>query len=841
MVRKQLSVASRQLSVKTAVWLSLLLLATGHWQPATALPQQPQTSDVSNTPPLFSANAKYANGVAPGYWPTKGGGLTLNLSAGTAVCGSPPLSAYYSGGTLSLPANKTNYIYIMSAGLGLQPTTVTATPSGTGGSLAAGSYQVSVTYVNPSGETLWANEATVTTSGTTSKITVTSPAAYLNATGYNVYVSAVNGASGSETKQNSPPVGLGTNYGVTSVSNGSALPEIADTTACAPWYTNTVNANLGYSGFPQGQRPIAVVTTGASAITAIIDVRTWFDATSAMDSGNQVFNVMAYGAVGDGMADDTAAIQAAINAAMDWLGGVIYFPGGTYRITSGLTWKIAALEFRGAGIASILEIEHAGDAITVPASSSGFKMEDLQIWVNYPSGSRGTNAVIANSASNGFVRNVLVQSVTTANAGVFYRCTTAGADGWLFDTVVFIGGASTLWQDYFLLQNSSSSQTLASYFWTNIVGGTGLADAGWDLNGTLDTMWFTQCAVGVPSGATSAPVIWVQNTLSTLTEFPRWVECTHCGVEAPGQTGLRVDAGKNIEYSGYIAGTATGVAVGASAVEVNVHDTVFVWIGQSAITYAGTGGLQVHDNQFDGSGQQTNNSYDTISVANLAGNFQVVDNYWRNSTYFSSNLPRYGVNVGTGATDYVIARNRFQGATFGTAFLYDQTAAGHGGFFGSVINAGSAGITTGAASANGVFALEFTLPDQRLINKVVSEVTTASSGGHYSVGLYNQAGTAKLVDSGTISTTTAQVNSVTLSSPVALPPGVYWLAWCGDNSTYVLRAFTTGQSASINMMNKNAARQGSAGNSCTSGALPSTLGTITTTAASNAAAVWFEP
>src|SRR3989344_4600844 len=44
------------------------------------------------------------------------------------------------------------------------------------------------------------------------------------------------------------------------------------------------------------------------------------------------FNVKAYGATGDGATNDTAAIQAAIDAASAAPGGVVYFPAGTYAI-----------------------------------------------------------------------------------------------------------------------------------------------------------------------------------------------------------------------------------------------------------------------------------------------------------------------------------------------------------------------------------------------------------------------------------------------------------------------------------------------------------------------------
>jgi hypothetical protein len=48
------------------------------------------------------------------------------------------------------------------------------------------------------------------------------------------------------------------------------------------------------------------------------------------------YPVSGYGAVGDGVTDDTAAIQSAITAAISAGGGVISFPRGNYRITSAL-------------------------------------------------------------------------------------------------------------------------------------------------------------------------------------------------------------------------------------------------------------------------------------------------------------------------------------------------------------------------------------------------------------------------------------------------------------------------------------------------------------------------
>ena len=84
----------------------VLLLAFSTWHPAPAFAQQPVAQQGQ---PLYPVNAKYVNGVAPGYWPTAGGGLTLNLSAGTANCGG---IVTYAGGTLTMTASTTNYVYL---------------------------------------------------------------------------------------------------------------------------------------------------------------------------------------------------------------------------------------------------------------------------------------------------------------------------------------------------------------------------------------------------------------------------------------------------------------------------------------------------------------------------------------------------------------------------------------------------------------------------------------------------------------------------------------------------------------------------------------------------------
>lgn len=74
----------------------------------------------------------------------------------------------------------------------------------------------------------------------------------------------------------------------------------------------------------------------------------WGNATTAARTASQlesllqagVVNVAEYGATGDGVTNDAVFIQAAIDAAEDADGGVVFFPGGSYLVNSPLVLPV---------------------------------------------------------------------------------------------------------------------------------------------------------------------------------------------------------------------------------------------------------------------------------------------------------------------------------------------------------------------------------------------------------------------------------------------------------------------------------------------------------------------
>ena len=88
-----------------------------------------------------------------------------------------------------------------------------------------------------------------------------------------------------------------------------------------------------------------------------------------IDKGGQVYNVKAYGAKGDGISDDTAAFQAAIDAAAA-TNGIVEVPAGIYIIESSATDILTVsgnVLIRGAGVGNTI-IRVASGSVTTGAT-----------------------------------------------------------------------------------------------------------------------------------------------------------------------------------------------------------------------------------------------------------------------------------------------------------------------------------------------------------------------------------------------------------------------------------------------------------------------------------------
>ena len=112
-----------------------------------------------------------------------------------------------------------------------------------------------------------------------------------------------------------------------------------------------------------------------------------------------VFNIKAFGAVGDGVADDTAAIQAAIDAAIVQGGGVVFTPAGSFRITTPLAVTSKGVSIIGVGRSSRFVCAITGATaeamIQVTMQDNYFLLQGIFCVGNYLTGASGNGHALA--------------------------------------------------------------------------------------------------------------------------------------------------------------------------------------------------------------------------------------------------------------------------------------------------------------------------------------------------------------------------------------------------------------------------------------------------------------
>jgi Pectate lyase superfamily protein len=139
-------------------------------------------------------------------------------------------------------------------------------------------------------------------------------------------------------------------------------------------------------------------------------------------------SVKTYGAVGDGVTDDTAAIQKALsdgrsNASGDYYGvpKALYFPPGTYLVSNTLQWVGCCVTLQGSGSSSSI-IRLAPDSsgfnntaapkpmILTPLGNQSFRQNVWDLGLTIGSGNPGATALTYVSNNIGSIHNVFVKS-----------------------------------------------------------------------------------------------------------------------------------------------------------------------------------------------------------------------------------------------------------------------------------------------------------------------------------------------------------------------------------------------------------------------------------------------
>ncbi len=284
--------------------------------------------------------------------------------------------------------------------------------------------------------------------------------------------------------------------GQTGVSQTHTVPVGLESTSSG---TNTINGTLNVTG---------VLSTASGTVSAQL----W---SSVRD----------YGAKGDGVTDDTAAIQAAITAAGTT--GTVYLPQGTYLISHALTVQT---NWRGDGWTSVIKQANGANLAQLLTTPPGVTTSQLMLADFLIDGNRANNSSVtcygfyAYALQYSHIRNVRIQNVN--------------GDAWRFD------GASGGFA------NTSSTIHLTDCW------AYGCAN-----NGLVTTSYAADIHVlGGDYGFHGASAITMQGGSSSLRGAVLWgvtggpgliigapaVQVTDCNIEGNNQQGILVN-----EYGSY--------------------------------------------------------------------------------------------------------------------------------------------------------------------------------------------------------------------------------------------------------------------------------------------------
>ncbi len=354
--------------------------------------------------------------------------------------------------------------------------------------------------------------------------------------------------------------------------------------------------------------------------------------------------------VGDGVTDDTANIQTAINAAIANGVRTVYLPAGTYRLTSALSIP-NFLTLQGEGESSLLRCGGNHYAINLnPANRSQIK--DLQIDAATTQTSGG-GIDFTNAGSNIWVNGIYFGSNLFISLNVAPSTSTAahhldrlrwnGVTG--CNTAIKIGGTALTTDVYIHKAIGTASTNTDMVTWLSVPS---FADTI-----KISDSLFIKGGTGISLGATAQ----ITN-----------IKASNVTVDLMTAKGIDISFVRECAFIG--AEISTCGAANVSGLDVGANSKGFRFIG-GVIQNCGGYGVLVRNGSRDtrimGSTITDNNTTNTgfndgIGLGTAASDFQIIGNTIGNNVLLTTGHQKYGISIPAGASNrYTIADNHLAG------------------------------------------------------------------------------------------------------------------------------------------------------------------------------------
>ena len=431
-------------------------------------------------------------------------------------------------------------------------------------------------------------------------------------------------------------------------------------------------------------------------------------ARTAISAANKniSFNVTDHGAVGDGVTDDTAAVQSAITAADAAGGGIAFLPRGTYLVSSSLVMTNDNTTLQGAGRSATV-IKTVSDAPIIKwQTASNLCVRDLQLLGDGDSGKTNQRGIEVTTADGGLIHNVHAKNlgydgILLLNGSVRNTVSNCIVEGSQDDGINIGGGSLAPQYDNVIIGNTVLGSAnvgihISNYSSFTTVTGNTVYDCGEDGINTFQT--------GAQVGLGNHTIIG--NTIRDCTQFGILIRDsdynTVMGNNVSG--GLRSLRAENTSYTQFVANNCSGASIGGFLDDVDCSDLTV-----SGNSFSGTFShiflvgprAVVQGNSVRGAtGANFASIYTATTVTGSVFSSNILSSGYMGvhvigpdcvvSGNSITDMSNHGIRVDSTATDCVVSANSLKTITSNGVYLNSATRAQ---VVGNKINAANKGIT----------------------------------------------------------------------------------------------------------------------------------------------------
>lgn len=392
------------------------------------------------------------------------------------------------------------------------------------------------------------------------------------------------------------------------------------------------------SGADGGLR-VALAASGGSALVGYLAAGSGAVATTVQTKLRESVSVKDFGAVGDGVTDDTAAISLAIASSAT----SIIFPNGTYKVTSPIT--VGGKSLIGQSTTNTI-ISYSGN-ITVFLLSSNSSLSKLTITHTGAAATSG-DAITINGSSV-FVSRVIVNfafnAITVVNSQntAIKNCTL-----WCFvSNGILINGNcnDNFIEDCFI--NGGTGNVYPS--------DVGTASVGINLVNKTDASFIRSCEVILCN-------IALLTSCSDTTHRPGYLVVENSYFDSSTSAASLADA-RIMSFIGCWFNSRTGPGVtltNCSGIRFSTC-TFAINAQHGLVIQSSCVDVLVDSCVFEGNGVALTNTYSGIAIAASTSNFSITNCVSGNNslmpTAFLSATQKYGVSIGSGCSNFIVSNN----------------------------------------------------------------------------------------------------------------------------------------------------------------------------------------